>query len=79
MSDIPPDLLAEVLREVEEEQGHPDKYTVPIDELLERLVAKGWRPDAPTLHWCVPRVRGDEPDILAANLRRKTCSPRARG
>lgn len=49
MSDIPPDLLAEVLREVEEEQGHPDKYTVPIDELLERL-AKGWRPDAPTLH-----------------------------
>ena len=50
MSDIPPDLLAEVLREVEEEQGHPDKYTVTIDELLERLVAKGWRPDAPTLH-----------------------------
>ena len=50
MSDIPPDLLAEVLREVEEEQGHPDKYTVPIDELLERLVATGWRPDAPTLH-----------------------------
>jgi hypothetical protein len=39
MNDIPPDLLAEVLREVEEEQGHPDKYTVPIDELLERLVA----------------------------------------
>ena len=38
MSDIPPDLLAEVLREVEEEQGHPDKYTVPIDELLERLM-----------------------------------------
>jgi hypothetical protein len=31
MSDIPPDLLAEVLREVEAELGHPDKYSVPID------------------------------------------------
>ena len=50
MNDIPPELLAEVLREVEEEQGHPDKYAVPIAELLERLVEKGWRPDAPTLH-----------------------------
>ena len=50
MNDIPSELLAEVLREVEEEQGCPDKYAVPIEELFERLVAKGWRPDAPTLH-----------------------------
>jgi hypothetical protein len=50
MSDIPPDLLAEVLREVEAELGHPDKYSVPIDELLERLVAKGWQPYPGTLH-----------------------------
>lgn len=50
MNDIPPELLAEVLREVEEEQGHPDKYTVSINELLERLLAKGWRPDAPMPH-----------------------------
>jgi hypothetical protein len=47
---FPPGLLAEVLREVEEELGHPDKYTVPIEELFERLLEKGWRPDAPTLH-----------------------------
>ena len=50
MNDIPPELLAEVLREIEEEQGFSDKYAVPIKELFERLVAKGWRPDAPTLH-----------------------------
>lgn len=50
MNDIPPGLLAEVLREIEEEQGCPDKYAVPIDELFERLVAKGWRPYAPPLH-----------------------------
>lgn len=41
MNDIPPELLAEVLREVAEEQGNPDEYAVPIEELLERLVAKG--------------------------------------
>ena len=34
MNDIPPELLAEVLREVEEEQGCPDKYAVPIEELF---------------------------------------------
>ncbi len=50
MNDIPPELLAEVLREVEEEKGCPDEYTVPIEELFERLMAKGWRPDAPLLH-----------------------------
>ena len=50
MNDIPPELLAEVLREVEEELGCPDRYDVPIEELLERLMAKGWRPDAPPLH-----------------------------
>lgn len=50
MSDIPPELLAEVLREVEEEQGYPDKYAVSIEELFKRLIAKGWRPDAPLLH-----------------------------
>jgi hypothetical protein len=50
MSDIPPELLAEVLREVEEELGCPDKYAVPIEDLFERLVAKGWRPDAQSLH-----------------------------
>lgn len=50
MNDIPPKLLAEVLREIEEEQGCPDKYAVSIEELFERLVAKGWRPDAPLLH-----------------------------
>jgi hypothetical protein len=50
VNDIPPELLAEVLREVEEEKGCPDEYTVPIEELFERLMAKGWRPDAPLLH-----------------------------
>ena len=50
MNDIPPELLAEVLREVEEEQGYPDKYAVPIEELFERLMEKGWRPAAPLLH-----------------------------
>ncbi len=50
MNDIPPELLSEVLHEVEKEQGCPDKYAVPIKELLERLVEKGWRPDAPPLH-----------------------------
>lgn len=50
MNDIPPELLAEVLREVEEEQDFPEKYAVPIEELFERLMAKGWRPDAPMLH-----------------------------
>ena len=32
MSDIPAELLAEVLCKVEEEKGCPDKYTVPIEE-----------------------------------------------
>jgi hypothetical protein len=50
MNDIPPELLAEVLREIEEEQGCPDEYTVPIEELFQRLMEKGWRPDAPLLH-----------------------------
>ena len=50
MNDIPPKLLAKVLREVEQEQGCSDKYAVPIEELFERLVAKRWRPDAPILH-----------------------------
>lgn len=50
MNDIPPALLAEVLREVEEDLGHPDKYAVPIKELFERLVAKGWRPSELPLH-----------------------------
>lgn len=47
MNDIPPELLAEVLREVEEEREDPDKYSVPIEELFERLIAKGWKPDTP--------------------------------
>jgi hypothetical protein len=50
MNDIPPELLAKVLREVEEEKGCPDKYAVPIEELFERLMAKGWQPYAPLLH-----------------------------
>jgi hypothetical protein len=50
MNEIPPELLAEVLREVEEEKGSPDQYSVPIEELFERLIAKGWRPDGPLLH-----------------------------
>jgi hypothetical protein len=50
MNDIPPELLAEVLREIEEERGFPDKYTVPIKELFDRLVAKGWQPFFPTMH-----------------------------
>jgi hypothetical protein len=45
MNDIPAELLAEVLREVAEEQGQPEKYDVPIEDLFDRLVAKGWRPD----------------------------------
>lgn len=47
MNNIPPELLAEVLREFNEEQGGPEKYDVPVEELFERLLAKGWRPDAP--------------------------------
>ncbi len=50
MNDIPPELLAEVLREVEEEQGCPDRYAVPVEELFERLMAKGWQPYANPLH-----------------------------
>lgn len=50
MNDIPPELLAEVLREVEEEQACSDRYAVPIEELFERLLAKGWQPFAPTMH-----------------------------
>lgn len=50
MNDIPPDLLAEVLREVEREQGCPDKYSVAIEELFARLVAKGWQPYQQPLH-----------------------------
>lgn len=49
MNDIPPELLAEVLREVNEEQGGQEKYEVPVEELFERLVAKGWQPDTPPL------------------------------
>jgi hypothetical protein len=44
MNDIPPELLAEVLSEVEEELGCSDKYSVPIEELFKRLVEKGWNP-----------------------------------
>ena len=32
MNNIPPELLAEVLREVNEEQGGPEKYDVPVQE-----------------------------------------------
>lgn len=45
MSDIPPGLLAEVLADVERELGEPGSYSVPIDELFWRLIAKGYRPD----------------------------------
>ena len=45
MSDIPPGLLAEVLADVERELGEPESYSVPIDELFWRLIAKGYRPD----------------------------------
>jgi hypothetical protein len=37
MNDIPYEMLAEVLGEIEEELGHPDEYAVPIDELLGTL------------------------------------------
>jgi hypothetical protein len=47
MNDIPPELLAEVLREVNEVQGCPEKYEVSVEELFERLLAKGWQPDTP--------------------------------
>lgn len=50
MNDIPPELLAEVMREIEEELGKPDKYSVPIEELFERLIEKGYQPEGPTLH-----------------------------
>lgn len=59
MNNIPPELLAEVLREVNEEQGGPEKYDVPVQELFERLLAKGWRPDAPlTKIYPPPKARG---------------------
>lgn len=45
MSDIPPGLLAEVLADVERELGEPESYSVPIDELFLRLIAKGYVPD----------------------------------
>lgn len=50
MDDIPIELLAEVMDEIEEELGKPDEYSVSIEELLERLIEKGYRPEGPTLH-----------------------------
>lgn len=43
--DISPSMLAEVLADVERELGEPERYSVPIDELFWRLIAKGYRPD----------------------------------
>ena len=45
MKDIDPQMLLEVLDEVEAEKDHPEKYSVHIMELLERLRAKGYKPD----------------------------------
>ena len=50
MNNIPPELLAEVLREVEDEKGCPDKYDVSIEDLFERLIAKNWQLDTPLLY-----------------------------
>jgi hypothetical protein len=50
MNAMSPEMLAEVLREIEAEKGHPDKYSVPIEELFRRLIEKGYRPGEPTLH-----------------------------
>ena len=38
-------MLAEVLADVEHELGKPERYSVPIDELFWRLIAKGYEPD----------------------------------
>lgn len=45
MSKIPPELLREVLSDIEEELGFPNEYAVPIQEIFDRLVAKGWDPE----------------------------------
>lgn len=44
MSEIDPTMLAEVLAEIEAEQGDQEKYTVPLEELFWRLVEKGYEP-----------------------------------
>lgn len=43
MNDIPPDMLFEVVREIVEDRGPQDQYDVSLEELLDRLMAKGWR------------------------------------
>jgi hypothetical protein len=50
MNDIPPEMLAEVLREIEAERGDPNEYSVPMVELLKRLIAKGWQPKETQSH-----------------------------
>jgi hypothetical protein len=46
MNEIDPEMLAQVLAEVEAEKGNPENYTVHIFELLGRLVQKGYEPHA---------------------------------
>jgi hypothetical protein len=50
MRDIPPPMLMEVLAEIEAEQGHPEKYSVPIEEVFTRLLEKGYLPNESLLH-----------------------------
>lgn len=47
MNDIPPEMLADVLHEIEEEKDFPDKYSVSIQEIYARLIEKGYCPEKP--------------------------------
>lgn len=44
MREIDPELVAEAMAEIEADLGHPDAYSVSIDEWFWRLVAKGYQP-----------------------------------
>ncbi len=43
MSTIDTVMLAEVFADIEEEKGHPNKYSVHIQEIFLRLEEKGYR------------------------------------
>jgi hypothetical protein len=44
MNDIDPQMLLDVLDEVQAEKGYPEKYSVHVFEVFARLAVKGYRP-----------------------------------